>query len=74
MMFAHGVEGMLLNNPGLTPEQLKGPDLYETIIKRKGLHGIMVGVRCRKLHLFTFHMHGPGSKFLRLLSLNGRAR
>ena len=45
MMFAHGVEGMLLKNPGLIPEQLKGPDLYETIIKRKGLHGIMVGVR-----------------------------
>jgi hypothetical protein len=73
-MFAHGVEGMLLKNPGLIPEQLKGPDLYETIIKRKGLHGIMVGVRRGKFHLFTFHMHGPGSKILRLLSLNGRAR
>jgi hypothetical protein len=42
MLFAHGVEGMLLKDPSLTPDQLKGPELYKTIIKRKGLYGIMV--------------------------------
>lgn len=31
LMFAYGVDAMLKNNPSLTPEQLKGSQLYETI-------------------------------------------
>ena len=42
MMLAHGVEGMLLTDPSLTPERLKGPELYKSIITRKGLYGLMV--------------------------------